>query len=191
MEEKLKQISTTNTNCIKVVLFGPESTGKSTLAKDLASFFNTVFVEEFSRHYAEIKREQNQKLTKDDVLPIAVGQMLLENEQLKKANKVLICDTDLLETKVYSEFYYDGFCPDSLKKYALENTYDLYFLTYIDTPWEADEIRDQPNTRLQMFEAFEQALIDSKKRYCVVKGSYDERLNTCIAQIHKLLKKVN
>ena len=187
MEEKLKQISTGNSNCIKVVLYGPESTGKSSLAKELATYYNTVYVKEFSRSYAESKAKMNQKLTKKDVLPIAIGQMYLENTQLKNANTLLICDTDLLETKVYSEFYYNGFCPDIVKKYALENTYDLYFLTYIDTPWEADEIRDQPNTRSQMFDAFEQALIDSKKKYSIVKGSFDQRLNQCITQIDELL----
>ena len=187
MEEKLKQISYGNSNCIKVVLYGPESTGKSSLAKELARYYNTVYVEEFSRSYTESKAKLNQKLTKIDVLPIAIGQMHLENKQYKKANNLLICDTDLLETKVYSEFYYNGFCPDIVKKYALENTYDLYFLTYIDTPWEADEIRDQPNTRLQMFDAFEQALIDSKKKYRIVKGSFEERLHMCITQIDELL----
>ncbi|WP_040247052.1 AAA family ATPase [Psychroserpens mesophilus] len=191
MEEKLRQISVENSNCIKVVLYGPESTGKSSLARALASYYDTVYVEEYSRIYAKSKAKLNQKLTKNDVLPIAIGQMHLENEQLKIANKLLICDTDLLETKVYSEFYYDGFCPDILKKYALENAYDLYFLTYIDTPWEADGIRDQPNTRLQMFTAFEQALIDSKKRYSIVKGSFEQRLNLCITQINELLNIVN
>ncbi|MCB0383649.1 MAG: ATP-binding protein [Psychroserpens sp.] len=191
MEEKLKQISAGNSNCIKVVLYGPESTGKSTLAKELASYYDTVFVKEFSRDYAETKAKLNQKLTKEDVLPIAIGQMHFENEQTKHANRLLICDTDLLETKVYSEFYYNGFCPDIVKKYALKNTYDLYFLTYIDTPWEADEIRDQPNTRLEMFGAFEQALVDSNKRYSIVKGSFEERLNLCITQINELLKTVN
>lgn len=191
MEEKLKQISDRESNCIKVVLFGPESTGKSSLAQELAKYYETVFVKEFSRDYAENKTKQNLKLTKNDVLPIAIGQIQSENEQLKKANAILICDTDLLETQVYSEFYYNGFCPDLVKKYARLNTYDLYFLTYIDMPWEADGIRDQPNTRLQMFDAFEQALVDSKKRYTIVKGSFEERLNTCITQINKLLNTVN
>ncbi|WCO01423.1 AAA family ATPase [Psychroserpens ponticola] len=191
MEEKFKQITATNPNCIKVVLYGPESTGKSSLAKELASYYNAVFTKEFSRDYAKMKAINNLMLTKNDVLPIAIGQMLSENEQLKKANKLLICDTDLLETKVYSEFYYNGFCPDLVKKYAIENTYDLYFLTYIDTPWEADGIRDQPNTRLQMFKAFEQALIDSEKKYIIVRGSFEERLNICKTQINELLKLAN
>jgi NadR type nicotinamide-nucleotide adenylyltransferase len=191
MEKKLKQINTTTPNCIRVVLYGPESTGKSFLAKELAKYYDTVYVKEFSRIYAEAKSQHNLKLTKEDVLPIAIGQMTLENEQIKKANRLLICDTDLLETKVYSEFYYEGFCPDVVKKYACKNHYDLYFLTYIDIPWEADGIRDQPKTRLQMFNAFKQALVDSKKRYVLIEGSFEKRLNICIKQIDKLLKRTN
>ncbi|WP_425076669.1 AAA family ATPase [Psychroserpens sp. S379A] len=188
MEETLKQHPS---NCIKVVLYGPESTGKSSLAEALAEHFNTVFVEEFSRRYAETKLQQHQGLTESDVLPIAIGQMQLENKLLKKANNLLICDTDLLETMVYSEFYYNGFCPELVAKYAYQNTYDLYFLTYIDTPWIADGIRDQPNSRIQMFQAFEQALIDSKKKYILVKGSFEDRFNTCKTQIDNLLKKLH
>jgi len=188
MEEKLKQVTNSNPNCIKVVFYGPESTGKSSLAKELASCYDTVYVEEFSRIYAEANAQNNLQLTKEDVLPIAIGQIATENKQLKNANKILICDTDLLETKVYSEHYYDGFCPALVKKYAHENTYDLYFLTYIDTVWEDDGIRDQPNNRQQLFDRFEKELIDSKKPYILVKGNFEERLDTCKTQIENLLK---
>lgn len=191
MEKKLKQINTTAPNLIRVVLYGPESTGKTCLAKELAEYYDTVYVKEFSRIYAEAKAQNNLRLTKEDVLPIAIGQIQLENEQIKKANKLLICDTDLLETQVYSEFYYNGFCPDLVKNYAGRNHYDLYFLTYIDMPWEADGIRDQPETRLQMFNAFKQALVNSKKRFVLIEGSFEERLNICKKQIDKLLKKTN
>ena len=188
MEEKLKQITDTNPNCIKVVFYGPESTGKSSLVKELAKWFDTVYVEEYARIYAEAKAQNNLQLTKEDVLPIAIGQIAAENEQLKKANKLLICDTDLLETKVYSEYYYNGFCPKPVKKYAHENTYDLYFLTYIDTVWEADGIRDQPNNRQQLFNRFEKELKDLKKPYVLIKGSFEERLDICKTQIENLLK---
>lgn len=189
MEEKLQQIQ--NNHCLKIVLFGPESTGKSSLATELAKCYDTVYVEEFSRTYAETMAKKKLALTKKDVLPIAIGQMQLENEQIKKANRLLICDTDLLETQVYSKFYYNGFCPKLVEKYALINQYDLYLLTYIDILWEADGIRDQPNNRLQMFKAFEHAIITSKKPYVIVKGTFKERLSICKDQIDKLLKLTN
>lgn len=185
MEEKLKQHPS---NCIKVVLYGPESTGKSTLAKQLADCYDTVFVPEYSRIYAEQQLLNNKLLTKNDVMPIAEGQMRLENEQAPKANKVLICDTDLLETKVYSQAYYNGICDPLLEKYALENTYDLYFLTYIDVPWVADNLRDMPDGRKTMFEAFELALKKNNKPYIVLKGSMKERFEMAIDHIDELLK---
>ena len=111
-----------------------------------------------------------------DLIPIAEGQMRLENNLAKKTDSVLICDTDLLETKVYSETYYSGSCDPVLEKYALENTYDLYLLTYIDTPWEADDLRDKPHERLRMFKAFEDALIKYKRPYVLLKGGKKERL---------------
>jgi nicotinamide riboside kinase len=64
----------------------------------------------------------------------------------------------------------------------------LYFLTYIDTVWENDGIRDQPNNRQQLFNRFEQTLIDSNKPYVLVKGSFEERMITCKTQIENLLK---
>jgi NadR type nicotinamide-nucleotide adenylyltransferase len=142
MEEKYRQQPA---NCLKVVLFGPESTGKTTLAKHLARHYNSVWVREYAREYLQDKWNNERKTCEPkDLLPIASGQMQLENELAKKTGSVLICDTDLLETKVYSEAYYSGTCDPILEKYAIENTYDLYFLTYIDTPWEAYYLRDKP-----------------------------------------------
>jgi nicotinamide riboside kinase len=101
MEKNLKQ---EEANCIKVVLFGPESTGKTTLAKQLAHHYNSVWVPEFARQYLQ-KKWNNERNTceQSDLLPIAIGQMKLENNSAKKTDTVLVCDTDLLETKVYSE----------------------------------------------------------------------------------------
>jgi len=186
MEEKLKQHTSDR---LRVVLFGPESTGKTVLAEMLAKHFNTVWTPEFSRLYAEAKIANNEMLSYDDVLPIAIGQMTLENEMILKANKLLICDTNLLETKVYSEFYYDGKCPEIVKKFALEHTYDLHFLTYIDLPWEADNIRDKPLERKEMFDAFEQALITNKKPYVLLKGTMKERFDDAVKHINQLIEK--
>jgi HTH-type transcriptional regulator, transcriptional repressor of NAD biosynthesis genes len=185
MEEKLRQQPS---NGLRVVLFGPESTGKTVLAEQLAAHFNTVWTPEFSRLYAEAKIAKNESLSYEDVLPIAIGQMALENAMILKANNLLFCDTNLLETKVYSEFYYDGKCPEIIQKFALEHRYDLHFLTYIDLPWEADNIRDKPMERKEMFVAFEQALIMNKKPYVLLKGTMKERFDTAVKHIHQLIE---
>lgn len=185
MEEELRQIPA---DCIKVVLYGPESTGKTTLAQQLASYYNTVCVPEYSRLYAEQKLLEEKLLTKDDVMPIAKGQMALENTLAPKANRLLICDTDLLETLVYSELYYGGIDNIWLNKYAAENTYDLYFLSYIDLPWVADNLRDRPHQREAMFHAFETALQTFSKPYVLLKGTMEERFQVAKKQIDKLLK---
>jgi len=186
MEKKLKQEPA---NCIKVVLFGPESTGKTTLSRHLARYYNSVWVPEYARTYLQdVWNNERRTCRSKDLLPIAKGQMALENELAKKTDSVLICDTDLLETKVYSEAYYSGTCDPILDKYAIENDYDLYFLTYIDVPWEADDLRDKPNERDRMFNAFENALKKYKRPYVLLKGNKKERLEEAVKYIDKLIK---
>lgn len=185
MEKTLKQQPA---NIVKVVLFGPESTGKTTLSRQLAVHYNTVWAPEYAREYLQKKWNNERKTCEtSDLLPIAKGQMKLENKLAKKADKILICDTDLLETKVYSEAYYAGSCDPVLDKYAIENQYDLYLLTYIDTPWEADDLRDKPNEREKMFNAFEAALIKYNRPYILLKGNKKTRLETAIDAIDKIL----
>lgn len=187
MEKNLKQQTS---NCIKVVLFGPESTGKTTLSRQLARYYNSVWVPEYAREYLQDKWNNERKTCEpEDLLPIAQGQIRLENELAQKTNSVLICDTDLLETKVYSEVYYVGECDPILRKFALENTYDLYFLTYIDVPWEADDLRDKPKERERMFKAFQDELIKHNRPYVLLKGNKKERLTEAVKHIDKLLKK--
>ena len=186
MEKKLEQ---NRINLVKVVLFGPESSGKTTLSRHLARHYNTVWVPEFARDYLQKKWNTKRKTCElSDMMPIAYGQMALENDLATKADRVLICDTDLLETKVYSEEFYEGYVDESLQKASLKNEYDLYLLTYIDTPWEADDLRDRPEQRLEMFKAFEKALIENKKNYILLKGDKKTRLKTATFAIDELLK---
>ncbi len=186
MEENLKQ---EKANIVKVVLFGPESTGKTTLSQQLARHYNTVWAPEYAREYLQDKWNNYRKTCEaSDLIPIAEGQMKLENDLAKKADKVLICDTDLLETKVYSQEYYGGFVDEKLDNAAKENQYDLYLLTYIDTPWEADDLRDRPNQRLEMFKAFEKALKDHNKNYIILKGDKKTRLQKAVKAIDKILE---
>tara|TARA_R110002051_G_scaffold145817_2_gene218778 strand:- start:7431 stop:7994 length:564 start_codon:yes stop_codon:yes gene_type:complete len=185
MEEKFKQEPS---DIIKIVLFGPESTGKTTLSGQLARYYNSVWVPEYAREYLQNKWNEERKTCEPkDLLPIAEGQIKLENKLAKKANKILICDTDLLETKVYSEAYYIGHCDPILEKYALENTYELYFLTYIDVPWEEDDLRDKPLEREHMFKYFKDTLEKYDRKYVLLKGDKNTRLKTAIEHINKLL----
>jgi len=186
MEEKLKQ---TDINIVKIVLFGPESTGKTTLSKQLARYYNTVWAAEYAREYLQDKWNNERKTCESsDLLPIAIGQMKIENDLARKADKVLICDTDLLETKVYSEEFYGGFVDPILEKAARANTYDLYLLTYIDTPWEKDDLRDRPQERLEMFNAFETALKKYNRPYITLKGDKNTRFKRAIKEINSILK---
>ncbi|WP_445757322.1 AAA family ATPase [Polaribacter sp.] len=185
MEKKLQQQPI---NIVKVVLFGPESSGKTSLSQHLARYYNTVWVPEFARDYLQQKWNNKRKTCeKEDFIPIAIGQMALENKLAEKADKILICDTDLLETKVYSEEFYDGFVDEILERAAIENSYDLYLLTYIDTPWEKDDLRDRPEQRLEMFSAFENALIQHKRPYILLIGNKEARLKIATKAIDEVL----
>ncbi|UCD61260.1 MAG: ATP-binding protein [Flavobacteriaceae bacterium] len=187
MEEKLKQKPA---NVIKVVLFGPESTGKTTLAQELADHYKTEWVPEYAREYLQVKWDKEEKTCEpQDLIPIAEGQIRLENYLTKKANKLLICDTDLLETKVYSEAYYLGYCDPVLEKYALQNIYDLYLLTSIDIPWEKDDLRDKPNQRERMFLYFKETLEKYNKNFVILSGDNKKRFKRAIKSIDKLLDK--
>ncbi len=179
-------------NLVKVVLFGPESTGKTTLSELLARHYNSVWVPEFARRYLQNKWNNERKTCEhDDLIPIAIGQMNRENELAKRADKVLICDTDLLETKVYSEEYYGGFVDPELDRAALNNQYDLYLLTYIDTPWEKDDLRDRPEQREEMFKAFERTLIKYNRPYILLTGDVKTRLEKAIKAIDNILLNKN
>lgn len=185
MEEALRQQPSSS---IKICLFGPESSGKSTLSRKLSQHYNAPLVPEYAREYLQNLWDTQQKICRPkDLLPIAEGQIKLENKATQQIPKLIICDTDLLTTKVYSEAYYNGWCPEILTRFALKNTYDLYLLTYIDTPWEADDLRDKPNQREKMFLYFKKALETHKRPYILVKGSIEERMSLAIQHINKLL----
>ena len=185
MEKTLEQITA---DCIKVVLYGPESTGKSTLSKALAEHYKTAYVPEYARSYLQVKWNQHRAIcAKEDLGPIALGQMQLENERLRKANKLLICDTDLLQTKVYSEVYYNGYCDPKIAYHATRNSYDLYFLCAVDIPWVPDDLRDKPNERDQMFSAFKNELEKQNLPYVLLKGSHQNRMDIATKHIDALL----
>lgn len=184
MEEKLEQQAS---DLIKIVCFGPESTGKTTLARALAAHFNTRWVPEYMRSYFEEKWQGKPGVSvPEDILPIAEGQMHLENKIAQQANQFLFCDTDLLQIKVYSEIYFNGYCPAVVAQKAIENQYHHYFLMAIDIPWEEDNLRDKPQEREMLFARFESELKQFQKPYTVLQGNYDQRVQKALEIIEKL-----
>jgi nicotinamide riboside kinase len=187
MEENLEQLAKSGASpIIKIAIFGPESTGKTTLATQLAEYYKTVWVPEFARDYLQEKLDSGRGICDiDDMLPIAYGQTKLENESALIANKYLFCDTNLLVTKVFSELYYN-FCDSLLDKAARAHQYDLFFLTDIDVPWEDDGLRDSPDGRETVFEVFKQSLIDNKKPFITISGDKETRLKKAVTIIEDL-----
>ena len=188
MENKLRQLESP---IKKVVLFGPESTGKTTLSNELASHYQTLWIPEYARAYLQTKWDEKAEIcTYEDLIPIAEGQMHSENlavaDLVENQGKLLICDTDLLETAVYSQLYFDQ-VPAELNQAIANNTYDFYLLTDIDVPWQKDDLRDRPGHRAAYYQKFKEALELNKKNYIPIAGSKTERLTKAISAIDKIL----
>ncbi|WP_405370023.1 AAA family ATPase [Nonlabens sp. Asnod2-A12] len=171
---------------LKIVLYGPESTGKSTLTRQLTDHFKTVKVDEYAREYLQEKFDRTGKIcTYEDLIPITIGQRITENEAAQKANDYLICDTDALETYVYSIAYFDK-APEELKTAVSKSDYDLYLLLDVDIPWVADDLRDKPEDRKGMFQRFEQGLQDFDKKYVIISGIGEDRFKNALAAIENI-----
>lgn len=155
---------------IKLICFyGPESTGKSTMAKHFAKLYDTEFVPEVARELIS-----SNDFSIDDIIKIGQAQTDRVKEKLKTANKFLFCDTDLITTQIYSKKYL-GVVPEILFELEGEIHYDKYFLFDIDVPWIADGLRDLNNQRGEMLKMFEEELMKRKIQFVRVKGDWNER----------------
>jgi NadR type nicotinamide-nucleotide adenylyltransferase len=160
----------------KIAITGPESTGKSMLAEQLAARFQTVWVPEFAREYLE---QLGKPYTEEDILLIAQGQMAAEALQLPHANRFLFCDTELLVTKIWSEVKYKR-CHPWIMNSLEEHRYDLYLLCDIDLPWQYDPLREHPDQRQYLFDLYHRELKNRKFPFAVVRGAGPDRLENAI-----------
>ena len=170
---------------IRAVVTGSECTGKTTLAMELAEHYgSTVWVPEFVRQFVEAKGSAPEYA---DVEAIARGQIALEDRMTAKAGEVLIQDTDLLSTLVYSQHYY-GDCPKWIEAALLKRAGDLYLLADIDVPWTADrDQRDRGDRREEMHCLFRAALEYRGLSFVELHGSPRDRLDMALSQINRLL----
>lgn len=171
---------------IKIVLVGPESTGKTTLAKLLAAHFNTTWAREFLREFAEWKLLQEDKtIYYSDQKTIVEGQIRLEKEAEAKANTFVFCDTNLLQTRLYSELYFRK-VPEYLENISGEC--DLYILTDIDVEWEKDNVRDAPFERENHLNYFKKRLTELKKPFIFISGGENKRFKIAVNLMNELKK---
>ena len=169
---------------LRVVVTGSECTGKTTLAEALAEHYGTVFIPEFVRQYV---REKGSAPEYWDVEAIARGQIELENRLAADASQLLIQDTDLLSTVVYSHHYY-GRCPRWIEYAMRKRAAQIYLLAGIDVPWVEDgDQRDRGDRRDEMQQLFRQALIDRHLGFIEVLGTLENRLETAIPAIDRLI----
>jgi HTH-type transcriptional regulator, transcriptional repressor of NAD biosynthesis genes len=165
-----------------ICLYGSESTGKSTLAKRLAEYYQTEWVPEVAKEFIT-----SNDFTVEDIILIGKAQTERVKSKLKTAHRVLICDTDLITTQIYSKKYL-GAVPPILLTLEKEIQYDHYFLFDIDVPWIADGLRDLGNQRKEMFEWFKAELDSRNIQYTLISGDHTSRENQLKTLIDRFLE---
>jgi HTH-type transcriptional regulator, transcriptional repressor of NAD biosynthesis genes len=168
----------------KICFFGSESTGKSTMAKILAEHYQTEWVPEMAR---DILGDRRCEIT--DFPQIAYTQT---GEVLRKtlsANKILLCDSDLIITELYARIYFNE-CPQVVLDLQKIIHYDLYLFFEIDVPWVADGTRDlgDPEVRARMRDLFKNALIERHIPFVTISGNWEERKAKAIAAIDNAIQ---
>lgn len=155
---------------MKIVLIGPESSGKSTLGMALAAAINGCYVEEYARTYVEQLRRPYNYL---DVLHIARKQYTqLQTDSTTQPSHYTVFDTDLIITKVWLNYKY-GHCPEWINE-ALKpenNPVDLYLLCRPDLPFVPDPTREHPHEREELYEHYLQEVKQTKKPYVCISGT--------------------
>ena len=167
----------TQTLLRKIVIIGPESTGKSTLCAQLAEHYQTMWCPEFAREYL---KATGGKYTPEDLLNIAHGQLELEDTLLNEArNGLYFIDTDMYVMKVWYEVAF-GNCPTWVLKQIASRSYDFYFLCAPDLPWVKDELREYPDlrTRQRLHKMYKDLLVSSGGPWAEISGNDMQRFQT-------------
>jgi NadR type nicotinamide-nucleotide adenylyltransferase len=178
----------------KIVVIGPESTGKSTLCEQLANHYKTDWVKEYAREYLLLN---GTNYNFDILLEIAKGQLQLEDEcsmfnaQRSMSNgksPILFIDTDMYVMKVWCEFVFEK-CHNFILNQIVERKYDLYLFCNVDLPWVKDELREYPDlvSREKLYHIYKDAMVNQNVPWIDISGNYKERLQKAIAAVDKII----
>ncbi len=167
----------------RIAITGPESTGKSELAEQLARYYHTIWVEEFARKYID---HLYRAYTYHDILIIAQQQLKNENSAAEKANRLLFCDSDFTVTKIWCEFKY-GKCHPWIVDQFKNHRYDLYLLCGIDIPWSPDPQREHPDQRKTLFNLYKKELMSAHFPFKIINGLGGKRLENAIEIVDQML----
>lgn len=163
---------------MRIAITGPESTGKSWLAEELAKHYNTTWVPEYAREYLT---KLNRAYTFDDILKIAENQHAQEQNAAKKLDLVF-CDTDFCVTSIWCKVKF-GKCHDWITDMMQRKTYSLHLLCNIDLPWQYDPLREHPEMRDELFQMYVNELSLNNLPYKIISGAGIQRLNNAIHEI--------
>lgn len=173
---------------IKVVVIGPESTGKSSLCAELAAHFSAQWCPEYAREHLTV---HGKAYTYDDLLTIAQKQLALEDkytfDALNKEQEILFIDTDMYVMKVWCEYVFQK-CHHYILEQITQRQYDLYLLCDTDLPWVQDELREYPadGPRKELFQIYKDLLINQSTPFVIIDGNYQERLQEAIEAVEQL-----
>ena len=166
----------------KIVIIGPESTGKSTLSQQLAEHYQTAWVPEYAREYL---LKNGRTYSFEELLTIAKGQLAAEDQLTREAKTdLLFIDTNMLVMRVWCEFVF-GKCHQWILDRIVERKYDLYLLCNTDLPWVVDELREYPdlNSRLELYHIYKDTMINQQVPWRKISGNYAERLQSAVRAV--------
>ncbi len=175
----------------RISIVGAESTGTTTLARDLAAHYRTVWVPEYGREYCEQLQAAGVDLwtyqwRSSEFAEIAHKQQETENNLAREANRILICDTDVLATGIWHERYLEARSGE-VEAIAELHRHDLYLLTDSDLPFIQDGLRDGETIRQWMTRRFEDVLNARGLPWVKISGRGQQRLSAAVRAIDALL----
>lgn len=163
----------------KILFTGPESTGKTQIAQQLADYYDAPWVPEYARTYLQ---QIGRPYQEADLLRIARGQIAAEDRLAQQATTLLFCDTSMMVMKVWSEFKY-GRCHPWILKQLHTRSYDLIVLCGIDTPWTPDPQRENPAEREELYRIYQRELLALGQPYLELWGTAEERFSKVTAYL--------